>query len=85
MARAAFRDLGFAGGRAGVFLEFGRLADIHVSFGMFMALPIILNEDLLGIWLIVKGFNPNKLMLDSAENVIVRLSSTITISLEPPE
>jgi hypothetical protein len=30
---------------------------IHVSFGMILALPIILNEVFLGIWLIVKGFN----------------------------
>lgn len=46
------------------------LADIHVSFGMFMALPIILNEIFLGIWLIVKGFNQTELMPDSADTVM---------------
>ncbi|MDX1417388.1 MAG: DUF4386 domain-containing protein [Candidatus Promineifilaceae bacterium] len=33
------------------------LIGISVSFGLFLALPIILNEIFLGIWLIVKGFN----------------------------
>jgi hypothetical protein len=32
---------------------------ISVSAGMVFALPMILNEILLGIWLIVKGFNSN--------------------------
>jgi hypothetical protein len=31
---------------------------VHVSFGMVLALPIILNELFLGIWLIFKGFDP---------------------------
>jgi len=31
---------------------------IHISVGMVLALPMILNEITLGIWLIVKGFNP---------------------------
>jgi hypothetical protein len=34
-------------------------AGVHVSFGMVLVLPIILNEVFLGIWLIVKGFNPS--------------------------
>jgi len=29
----------------------------HVSFGTILALPIILSEVFLGLWLIVKGFN----------------------------
>jgi len=33
----------------------------HVSFGMILVLPIILNELFLGIWLIVKGFNSSAL------------------------
>jgi len=33
------------------------LAKIDISIGLFLALPIILNELFLGIWLIVKGFN----------------------------
>jgi hypothetical protein len=34
------------------------LYGITVSFGMILALPMILNEIFLAIWLIVKGFNP---------------------------
>lgn len=34
---------------------------IHVSFGMILVLPIILNELFLGIWLIVKGLNSSAL------------------------
>jgi hypothetical protein len=33
--------------------------EIDMSVGMVLALPIILNEIFLGIWLIVKGFNPS--------------------------
>lgn len=33
------------------------LIEISFSLGMILALPIILNEIFLGIWLIVKGFN----------------------------
>jgi hypothetical protein len=32
--------------------------EIGMSVGMVLALPMILNEIFLGIWLIVKGFNP---------------------------
>jgi hypothetical protein len=32
---------------------------ISISAGMILALPIILNEIFLGIWLIFKGFNPS--------------------------
>jgi len=39
---------------------------IHVSFGMILALPIILNEVFLGIWLIVKGFNSSAIVSESA-------------------
>lgn len=31
---------------------------IHISAGMVLALPIILNEIFLGFWLIIRGFNP---------------------------
>jgi hypothetical protein len=34
------------------------LFGLSISFGMILALPIILNEIFLGIWLIAKGFNP---------------------------
>lgn len=34
---------------------------IQVSFGMILALPIILNEVFLGIWLIFKGFDSSAL------------------------
>jgi len=32
--------------------------EIGISIGLIFALPMILNEIFLGIWLIVKGFNP---------------------------
>ena len=35
--------------------------------GLVFALPIILNEILLGIWLIVKGFNPSAMAAGSAD------------------
>ena len=34
------------------------LVGLEVSIGMILVLPIILNEIFLGIWLIVKGFDP---------------------------
>ncbi len=34
------------------------LMQLDMSFGMFLALPIILNEIFLGFWLIFKGFSP---------------------------
>ena len=40
---------------------------IHVSFGLILALPIILNEILLGIWLIVKGFNSSTAVSEPAK------------------
>ena len=39
---------------------------ISVSFGMILALPIIVNEVFLAIWLIVKGFNPSAIASPSA-------------------
>jgi len=42
------------------------LFGISVSFGMILALPMILNEIFLAIWLIVKGFNPSPLSSESA-------------------
>jgi hypothetical protein len=40
---------------------------ISVSVGMVLALPIILNEIFLAIWLIVKGFNSPAISSESAE------------------
>jgi len=40
---------------------------IDSAIGMILALPIILNEIFLGIWLIVKGFNPSAIDSGSAE------------------
>jgi hypothetical protein len=37
------------------------LFGIHISFGMVLALPMIANEMVLAIWLIVKGFEPSAL------------------------
>jgi len=43
-------------GAAGI-LVWNILALFEIQTGMYMAIPIITNELLLGIWLIVKGFN----------------------------
>jgi hypothetical protein len=40
--------------------------EIDMSVGMILALPIILNEIFLGIWLIVKGFNPSATVFGAA-------------------
>jgi len=40
---------------------------ISISSGMILALPIISNEIFLGIWLIVKGFNPSAIASPSAK------------------
>jgi hypothetical protein len=40
---------------------------ISVSAGMILALPIILNEIFLGIWLIAKGFNSSAIVSESAQ------------------
>ena len=39
---------------------------VSVSIGMILALPMILNEIFLGIWLIAKGFNPSAIASESA-------------------
>ena len=39
---------------------------VSVSAGMILALPMILNEIFLGIWLIAKGFNPSAIASESA-------------------
>jgi len=40
--------------------------EVGISIGLILALPIILNEIFLGIWLIVKGFNPSAIASGSA-------------------
>jgi hypothetical protein len=40
---------------------------ISISAGVILAVPIILNEIFLGIWLIVKGFNPSAIASPSAK------------------
>lgn len=40
--------------------------EVDISLGLIFALPIILNETFLGIWLIVKGFNPSAIASRSA-------------------
>ena len=40
---------------------------ISISAGMILALPIILNEIFLGIWLIVRGFNSSAIASESAK------------------
>lgn len=39
---------------------------IHISIGIVLALPMILNEIFLGLWLIVKGFNASATVFESA-------------------
>ena len=43
---------------------------ISIYAGMILALPIILNEIFLGIWLIVKGFNSSAIASESAKTDI---------------
>ena len=44
------------------------LTNLRSSVGMLLALPIILNEIFLGIWLIAKGFNQTNLKIINYEN-----------------
>ena len=46
------------------------LLGISISFGMALALPMILNEIVLAIWLIIKGFNPSAIASLSAKTDI---------------
>jgi hypothetical protein len=39
---------------------------LSISAGMVFALPMILNEIFLGFWLLVKGFNPSAVSIESA-------------------
>jgi Domain of unknown function (DUF4386) len=43
------------------------LFGISISAGIILGLPIILNEIFLGIWLIVKGFDPSVIVSGSAQ------------------
>jgi hypothetical protein len=43
------------------------LFGISVAIGMVLALPMILNEIFLALWLIVKGFDPSAVATGSAE------------------
>ncbi len=43
------------------------LLEIGIITGMILALPIILNEIFLGIWLIAKGFNPSAIASGSTK------------------
>ncbi|MDH4138651.1 MAG: DUF4386 domain-containing protein [Anaerolineae bacterium] len=56
---------------AALVLTLNLLGTVGISIGMslslILALPIMLNEILLGIWLIVKGFNPSAIASGSAE------------------
>jgi hypothetical protein len=47
---------------------------IDLSAGMILALPIILNEIVLGIWLILKGFEPSSLAAGSAQQLQAELA-----------
>ena len=55
----------------GVIAIFGYRARVSMPTPtMILGLPIMLNEILLGIWLIVKGFNPSAITFDSAKKDI---------------
>ena len=43
------------------------LVEVNLIIGLILALPIILNEIFLGIWLIAKGFNPSAIAADVAK------------------
>ncbi|MFC1780612.1 DUF4386 domain-containing protein [Patescibacteria group bacterium] len=43
------------------FIVILNILTLDMSIGIFLALPMILNEIVLGIWLIVKGFDKSKL------------------------
>jgi uncharacterized membrane protein len=47
---------------------------ISVSAGMILALPMILNEIFLGIWLIAKGFNSAAIASGTAQQLQTKLS-----------
>jgi hypothetical protein len=47
---------------------------INLSAGMILALPIILNEIFLGIWLILKGFEPSAFASGSAKQFQAELA-----------
>jgi hypothetical protein len=40
---------------------------MYISAGMVFALPMMLNEIFLGLWLIVKGFNSSAIASQPAE------------------
>lgn len=48
-------------------LSWNVLETFDIRAGIILALPIILNEIFLGIWLIVKGFNPSAIVSASAK------------------
>lgn len=43
--------------------------EIGISIGLIFALPMILNEIFLGIWLIVKGFDPSAIVSSSPQQI----------------
>ena len=46
------------------------LFGINVNAGMILAMPMILNEIFLAIWLIVKGFNSSEIVSEPAKAVL---------------
>ena len=49
------------------------LVNIELNAGMLLALPIILNEILLGTWLIIKGFNQNNLKVSNQKLKTIKI------------
>ena len=44
--------------------------NLGTGVGLVTGLPMLLNELFLGIWLIIKGFNPEAIIYDSDEAVV---------------
>ena len=50
--------------------NFLEILGLSINAGIIFGLPIILNEIFLGIWLIVKGFDPSALASEPAKEAI---------------
>ncbi|MEJ2305734.1 MAG: hypothetical protein P8Y14_29785, partial [Anaerolineales bacterium] len=48
---------------------------VPTALGVVLGLPMLLNELFLGVWLIVKGFNPAAISSASAEQIKRRVAA----------
>jgi hypothetical protein len=49
------------------------IPELGESLGMITGLPMLLNEVFLGIWLIVRGFSPSAITLESAPQLALEV------------